>query len=297
MKAWYYGAIATRRRKFLIGIGGLLGLILLSGGVISWKVASQLVAPNQYSIGPAPDGLPAETIRLKSQSGCEIVGWNIRAKESKGVVILLHGMRGSRLSMLKRAKFLHRAGYSIVMVDLQAHGESQGEYITVGHLEKHDVAATVKFAKKSYPNQKIGIIGVSLGGAAALLASTLEIDAMVLESVYPNIRAAIQNRVQAQLGLFAKVPSEILLLQLKYRLGISTDELRPEEKLSQVTCPILIISGANDPHTTAQETERMYELVNSPKEIWLIERAGHEDLHLHSSNKYEKRILAFLSND
>lgn len=291
---WLHKVIVTRRRKVLAGVGFLLCLSLLCGGIISWKVASQLVAPNRYSVGEASADLPAETFRLISESGSEIVGWNISAQNSKGVVILLHGMRGSRLSMLKRAQFLHRAGYSIVMVDLQAHGESQGDYITVGHLEKHDVAATIKFARKQYPDQKLAIIGVSLGGAATLLASPVEIDALVLESVYPNIRAAIQNRVRAQLGSCAKVPSEILLLQLKYRLGISTHELRPEEQLQQVTCPVFILSGANDPHTTAQEAERMYELVNTQKDIWLIEGAGHEDLHTFSTHDYEKHILQFL---
>ncbi|MDG2359568.1 MAG: hypothetical protein P8M20_07945 [Planctomycetaceae bacterium] len=64
---------------------------------------------------------------------------------------------------------LHGEGYSVVMIDLQAHGEIFGTQITSGHLEKHDARAAVEFARNQHSNESIG---VSLGGAYALLAST-----------------------------------------------------------------------------------------------------------------------------
>lgn len=133
-------------------VTGLVGLIILSF-LASWVVASQLVKPHLRS-----EKLPYSfgmSISLPSDSGSTIAGWNIPAETSKGVVILLHPIRGSRLSMLGRARLLNEANYSIVMIDLQAHGESPGKQITFGHLEKHDVRAAIKFARQSYPNQPI----------------------------------------------------------------------------------------------------------------------------------------------
>lgn len=196
--------------------------------------------------------------------------------------------------MLERAKFLHNAGYSIVLLDHQAHGETPGEAITLGYLEKHDVEAAVAFVRKRYPGERIAVIGVSLGGASALLSSPLGINALILEAVYPTIEEAVHNRVAAKLGPLAAIPTEILLIQLKLRLGISRADLRPIDFISKVECPVFIISGLEDLHTTAQETKRMYEQAMQPKELWLIGGAAHQDLHRLTPDLYKEKVLAFL---
>ncbi|MGZ0166109.1 MAG: alpha/beta hydrolase, partial [Planctomycetales bacterium] len=110
----------------------------------SWFVAGQLVASRPQKIGSPPADLRATSISLKSDSGSTVAGWHILADDSRGVIVLLHGIRGSRRSMLGRARMLYGEGYSIVMIDLQGHGESSGEQITIGHLENHDARAAVE---------------------------------------------------------------------------------------------------------------------------------------------------------
>lgn len=58
-----------------------------------------------------------------SESGSTIHGWLLRAPASRGSVLLLPGARANRLSMLGRARFLNRAGYSTLLIDFQATGE------------------------------------------------------------------------------------------------------------------------------------------------------------------------------
>jgi alpha-beta hydrolase superfamily lysophospholipase len=196
--------------------------------------------------------------------------------------------------MLGRARLLDAAGYSIVMIDLQAHGESTGQQITYGHLERYDAQAAVEYARQAHPDEPVAVLGVSLGGAAALLASPLGIDALILESVFPDITDAIHNRVALNLGLLAFIPTQLLLVQLKPRLGIAASELRPIEYLPQVNCPILIISGIEDRRTTAAETEQMFATAKQPKELWMVPDASHVDLHRASPEEYETRVLGFL---
>jgi alpha-beta hydrolase superfamily lysophospholipase len=282
-----------RRRFCYVAIG--VFCLLVIGIFASWFVAGQLVAPRQQEIGLSPADLPATSISLESESGATIAGWHIPADDSKGVIVLLHGIRGSRLSMLERARLLNAAGYSIVMIDLQGHGESLGEQITIGHLEKHDARAAVEFARKQHPNEPIGVIGVSLGGASALLASPLGIDALVIESVYPDIESAVNNRVAARLGPLSDIPAWLLLMQLEPRLGIETSQLRPIDHVSIVGCPVFVISGTEDLHTTAAETRRFYEAANEPKELWLVDGAAHVDLLSKAPTEYRSRVTSFLS--
>jgi len=280
------------KRRFGYAVALLFcGLVL--GLFASWFVAGKLVESRPQKIGSPPADLRAALISLQSESGAAISGWHIPADDSRGVIVLLHGIRGSRLSMLERARFLNKAGYSIVMIDLQGHGESSGEQITIGHLEKHDAKAAIEFARKQHPKEPIGVIGVSLGGASALLASPLGIDALVIESVYPDIESAINNRVAARLGPLSAIPSWLLLMQLEPRLGIEKSQLRPVDHVPDIGCPVLVISGTKDLHTTAEETKLIFEMARDPKELWLVDGAAHVDLLTAASTEYQLRVTRF----
>ncbi|HEX7808439.1 MAG TPA: alpha/beta hydrolase [Thermoanaerobaculia bacterium] len=154
--------------------------------VAMFALRSALTRPFQAPAGPPPAG--AKPIHFASESGAEIHGWWWDARDAKGVVLLLPGVRANRRSMVDRATFLHAAGYTTMLVDFQATGESRGKAITFGDRERHDVLGAVAFARKQAPHAKLAIIGSSLGGAATLLATPLlDVDAMVLEAVYPSI--------------------------------------------------------------------------------------------------------------
>jgi len=252
-------------------------LLLVPTLVVTWMTAGSMVAASPQTVGEPPADLPAASITLDSESGSRLAGWHIPSEQKRGVIVLAHPYQGSRLDMLNRARLLHSHGYSIVMTDLQAHGESPGEIVTIGHLERYDVAAAVDFAKENHPAEPIGVLGFSMGGAATLMASPLNVDAVVLESVYSSIESAVRNRVIVKLGALAAVPAKVLLMQLKPRLGISVADLRPIDRLPQVGCPVFIMSGTDDRHTTAEETHAMFEAANEPKEFWMVEGADHED--------------------
>jgi len=274
----------------LFSIAGL-AVIGVAG---TWVLAGSLVEPVRVVVGDPPGELPAKVITLASESGVDIVGWHIPADDSRGVVMLAHPYRGSRLDMLNRAQLLHRHGYSIVMVDLQAHGESPGERVTIGHLERHDVESAVQYAREHHPDEPLGIVGFSMGGAATLLSSVKAIDALVLEAAYPTIRTAILNRAKAKVGRAAFLPARMLMMQFRPRMGISHTEMRPIDHLPHVDCPVFIMSGTADPHTTVADTESMFAAATEPKQLWMVEGAGHEDLYDFAPDEYEARLLKFL---
>lgn len=269
------------------------GIVIVGGLVISWMVGGMLLAPKPRAIGPPPDELQAEPIVLESESGSVVAGWHLPVPDAQAVLVLGHGYRESRLVALKRAGLWQEAGYSVVIIDFQAHGESPGAHITLGHLEQHDIRAAVAFAKESYPSARVGVLGMSMGGAAAIFASPMDIDALVIESVYPTFREAIHNRVAEHLGPLAGFPAFLLLAQLKLRIGISPRELCPIDGIAKVGCPVFVISGANDTHTSADETKALFAAAGEPKQLWLVPNAGHVDLHEAAGEEYEGRVTAF----
>jgi alpha-beta hydrolase superfamily lysophospholipase len=198
--------------------------------------------------------------------------------------------------MVRRAEFLRQAGYSTLLIDFQATGESAGEAITFGWRERFDVLGAVQYLETRIPDRPIGVIGVSLGGAATLLATPpLHIDAAVLEAVYPSIDRAIVNRLEMRVGPLGRVATPALLLQLQPRLGVAPADLKPVDHIAQLGCPILVVAGSADRHTTVDDTQILFAAAREPKDLWLIQGAAHVDFLDFAGDVYKHRILAFFA--
>jgi len=58
---------------------------------------------------------------------------------------------------------------------------------------------------------------------------------------------------------------------------------------------VLVASGDADRRTTLSETGNLYNAAPEPKELWIIQNAGHVDLYPLGKAEYEEHILGFLN--
>lgn len=274
----------------------IVTVLLLISLCIVYIIGTFLTKAEPSQIGSIPHNLKnTRAVSFPSKSGAKLSGWLLEAKQGKGGVLLLHGVRSNRMQMLNRAKFLQKAGYDVLLFDFQAHGESSGEKITFGYLESRDANAAYEYLKDRLCNPTVAVIGVSLGGASALLGEVkLKAKVMILESVYPSIEEAIEDRLVIYLGSVGRYFSPLLTLQLKPRLGISVDDLKPIEQMKNVKGALFVISGKEDRHTTVKETKAMFAKAHEPKELWLVEGKGHIDFSKALGKEYEEKVLDFL---
>lgn len=254
--------------------------------------------------GPAPTNVetlspdfPVETIQIPVKDNDYAVhGWLARGENGQGAVLLVHSVRSNRLEMLSRARFLNGLGYHVLMIDLQAHGETPGNRITFGARESADVAAAVAFLRNTFSQDLIGAIGVTLGAAAIVLADPpLQLDALILESLHPTFAEAIANRLKLHLGKIGENLQFLLVPYFSFLLGLPVDNLNPINKIGNIAIPILFINGTLDKHTTQSEAKRLYDAAQSPKKLWVVKEAGHYNMHTYASKNYEKHIADFLS--
>jgi fermentation-respiration switch protein FrsA (DUF1100 family) len=183
-----------------------------------------------------------------------------------------------------------------LLFDFQAHGESSGNHITFGYRESMDAQSAAMYLRANAPGERVGVIGVSMGGAAAVLTSPpLEVKAMVLEMVYPTADQAISNRLTSRFGIAGKLLVPLLAWQLRPRLGVSANELRPIDKVGQLSAAKLFIAGSEDKYTPLNESRQLFAAAQNPKEFWIVNGAGHEDLYRIESREYERRVLDFFS--
>jgi uncharacterized protein len=281
---------------------GWLALAGVTGSCAAvFSIGLMLSAPARSVAGPPPSDLGAEAVEFQSASGATIRGWFVAGRPGGGAVVLMHGLRGNRLAMVRRARLLHSAGFSVLLFDFQAHGESTGKRITFGHLEARDAAAAAALVRQRLPGEKVGAIGTSLGGAAALLGpAPLAVDALVLEAVYPDIGAATANRINVVLGarlgaLVSKPIARLFELLMMPILGVMPPDLRPIDHVAGIGAPVLIVAGARDNRTTMAETAAMFARAREPKSLWVLDDAGHFDFEAHAPEQYRTRVLTFLA--
>ena len=120
-------------------------------------------------------------------------------------VVFFHGFTGDRMEshwlFVKCARALEREGIASLRFDFFGSGESDGTFAEATlEGEIRDAKAAVEFFRKQkgIDRQRIGLLGLSLGGAiAALLAARVRARALVLWSAlaYPHELRALSERV------------------------------------------------------------------------------------------------------
>ena len=278
------------RARALIALG--IGALVM-GATASWQLGSQLVRPVNRPV-PLPAGFPAQVVSLPGP-GHAIAGWWLNQGGDSPVVLLLHSIRADRSSMLSRAKLLLGHGFSVLLIDLQGHGETPGVAITLGSRESGDVRAALGWLKRTVPSRRIGVIGCSLGGAAVLLSPQPSgFDAVVLEAVYPRVARAIENRIRIRLGPLAPALTPLLLVQLQPRLHISPRDLEPIRSIDRLGSPVLVVAGSRDQHTTLAESEELFRAAVQPKRMWVVSGARHQDFLSFDPAGYDSEVIGFL---
>ncbi|MFT3896496.1 MAG: alpha/beta hydrolase [Thermomonas sp.] len=278
-----------RRKTFLA-----IAILAVVGVIADLAVGQLLTTPAQRTIGPAPADLDAENVAFESSVG-PISGWLIHGSRPIGSILLLHGVRSNRKQMVPRARWLKQLGYSVLLIDLPAHGESPGNHITFGYNESKAVDASLVFLHREFPQQPVGVIGVSLGAASTVLAKPVEPpSAVVLESMYPTIGDAVSDRLSLRFGRAGPYLAPLLLWQIPFRLDISTKDLRPKDHLRNRGFAILIASGSKDAHTRIAEAKSIYLSASPPKEFWQVDGAAHVDLFDYDPESYKHHVGPFL---
>jgi uncharacterized protein len=278
------------RRAILAAV--VLGIIVAA---TAWFAATLAMAPVPSVVGPPPSDFAAEMVTITSTSGSRLAAWFVPGRRGAGAVLLLQGVRGTRLEMLQRARFFGSLGLAVLLMDFQATGESPGQHITFGYLESQDARAAFEYLSGRLPTEKIGIVGTSLGGAAAILSDpAIPAQAMVLEAVFASFDDAVDNRLRLYFGRLGPLLKPGLSWQFKPRLGFEMAALRPVDHISRLASPMLLIAGDADAHATLPEMQALYARAQAPKHLWVIPGAGHVDFHRDFRPAYEQRVGAFL---
>jgi uncharacterized protein len=265
--------------------------------VIGYVVAARLSAPARRPIErtPADVGLDYREVAVRSSDGLSLSAWWVERGSSQ-TAVLAHGWGADKSSrhVLETAAIYVEAGFDVLMLDLRAHGGSEGERVTIGYREARDVEGALSWlGKRGYEPDRVVLHGWSMGGAAVIQAAPgTGVAAVVEESAYADLPPLLRERLPEVSGLPAFFTPGIFLVGRLF-LGIDPWAVRPVEEAGQLSregVPFMIIHSRNDevvPFEHAEMLARAY-----PGAVfWRLE--GYEHVHAYEHPEYRERLQGF----
>lgn len=283
-KAFRRGERMLALRYLLISIL-VIAVVALPAGYFMLRrfEASATFHPERAAIGGlwrVPPG--AEEVRFKTADGVRLYGWLFHSPNRPAVasVIYFHGNGGNLSYCDWVGAELAARGLDILVFDYRGYGRSEGE--PVGERELYaDADAAYDFVTKERGVEpgKLMLYGQSLGTAAAIdLASRRECGALVVES---------------GLSSAADMAGAIMPWLPRFVRGLTKNKLDSASKIARVSCPVLVVHGGRDDLIPVEQGRRLFDAAREPKQLKIIEGAGHNDLSNVGGGKYIDSLADF----
>lgn len=217
----------------------------------------------------------------------------------KKVVICFHGYTGEGLSNHTAiSDYFLKKGYAMLLPDARAHGESEGEYIGFGCLDRQDALGWVNWViKECGEDVKIMLYGTSMGGATVLMTSGLELPAnvkgIVSDCGFTSPKEVFTHVLNSMYHLPAFPAIQGADLINKKCAGYGMDECNAKREVQKAKVPILFIHGSADTFVPCSMCHEIYDNCRSPKRKLIIEGAAHAESYYKDMETYEKALTEF----
>ena len=242
---------------------------------------------------------PHEDVWITSEDGLKLHGtWFPREDETK-VVICFHGYTSQGMNdYIGLSGYYLKRGYSMLLVDERAHGQSEGEYIGFGCLDRKDALGWIGWVlKECGESVQILLHGTSMGGSTVLMASGLElppqVKGIVSDCAFTSPKYVFTHVLHTMYHLPAFPMIQIADRVNKEKAGYGLDECNAAREVQKATVPILFIHGEADTFVPCRMCKEIYENCASPKQILTIPGAAHAESYYKDTAAYEQALDTF----
>jgi uncharacterized protein len=298
------------RRLLRIALTLLLAPPLVATAM-GWLVAPSFLHPVRRRLTPdlvreadasfAVSRARREDFLVTAPDGSALRGWKVRPQDPNGSwVLLFHGVADNRMGTIGQSEILLRAGYSVVMMDQRAHGESGGDMAAYGWLERNDTRAVVDALVASEQPAHIFALGESMGAGIALQAAGVDprIEAVAAEAPFASLREASYDYAGLQeyplLGKTLFAPGAWMMLYRGGKLaGFPAAGVSPEQAVAARNFPVLLICDELDTTLPCRHARKIYAAARGPKALWVVPGALHTAGLGFAPEEFRRRVLDF----
>lgn len=247
-----------------------------------------------------------EDYKLMTKRGfliqCSFYRYDIKSRIPfiRPCVIYLHGNSSSRIESTRILRYMFEKKIDVFTFDFPGCGLSEGEYISLGYHEQHDVKDVIDFVSKLPGVGNIGLWGRSMGAATALLCSydDKRVKAICVDSPFCDMNRLVKELCYNTYGIPGFVVSSVLYFvkkTIKSKNNMEFDELNPIEKAPLATVPAIFIHAMNDKLIPLQHTLDLYEKYGGKKILNIVEgdHNTYRQRHVHNkvANFFEEELF------
>ncbi len=280
-------------------IASIVGYFAYAYIGVTYFMAQGFTHPQRMSLccdNPSDWGFDYEDVNLKTRDGISLRGWYITS-QNKAAIILLHSIASNRLGTKDLAIMFARHGYGVLMIDLRAHGESDGDILTYGGDEFLDVSAGVDYlqARPEVDPDKIGVMGLSLGASTSILSAAQDERLAAVAADAPGAVVFEDWPKPDTIIDSLYVPFDLMFFFYLHRIDGVSKPLSILDAVGQITPrPVFLIGGTTGGSTLEQRSiSQFLAVANEPKEMWVIPNTKHiSGLKTHPQ-EYEENVIGF----
>ena len=241
----------------------------------------------------------AQDVYTTSCDGLRLHAYWIPAENARGTVLLAHGYRSTILVDFGLAYvFYHTLGFNILVPHQRSHAMSEGKYITFGVKESEDMRCWIKFHNQTFGPCQMILSGMSMGASTMLYLADQELPSNVKCILADCGFTSPKEILKVVFHNVTKLPPEPFLwvtdLFTKAFAGFSLNEKDTRSVLKRARIPVMIIHGTADVFVPCYMSDQAFNVCTGPKEILLVDGAGHGTSFLVDKQTYTQSVIAFL---
>lgn len=246
-----------------------------------------------------------QSVRITSRYGYALEGTFIPSPTpSNKTIILLHGISATQNMGLHFAELYLSNGYNLLIYDSRAHGLSGGSCVSWGYYEKYDLDQWIDWLLEKNPQSTIGVHGVSMGAATALMHSALNestkrVKFYVADSAYSDLTKLITLKLNNLTGLNSSLWINILVkyasLAAYCQSNFLYEEVSPIKYVAQVTTPILYLHGDADTLIPIEMAQSLCTATKGYRSLHIFPNTKHGMAIIERNLEYKDTIQKFLS--
>ena len=243
-----------------------------------------------------------ETVMIQAFDNTKLIGHYYEREKGAPLIVFFHGLWGhSYLDGVPIYRITQKHNWNLLLCDLRAQGDSEGEFSTLGVLEKYDCLDWVEWAQNRFGDKNpIFLMGVSTGASIAMMSSNLGLPKSVrgiiddcgftstMEMIDVNCKSHLPDYIPTRMfDFFVEMGTSVW-----GHFCISKADAC--KAVSQTDIPILIIHGDRDTQAPLSMAYRLYDSCISEKQLYVVHGANHAENYRKDPEGYENVIAQFV---
>ncbi len=243
-----------------------------------------------------------ETVMIQAFDNTKLIGHYYEREKGAPLIVFFHGLWGhSYLDGVPIYRITQKHNWNLLLCDLRAQGDSEGEFSTLGVLEKYDCLDWVEWAQNRFGDKNpIFLMGVSTGASIAMMSSNLGLPKSVrgiiddcgftstMEMIDVNCKSHLPDYIPTRMfDFFVEMGTSVW-----GHFCISKADAC--KAVSQTDIPILIIHGDKDTQAPLSMAYRLYDSCSSEKQLYVVHGANHAENYRKDPEGYENVITQFV---